>query len=67
VNAAQISYDSQEVLARFAKAYKITYPLLSDKGSVVIRKFGILNTNVPTARSYSWRTTRNVRRLPRSC
>lgn len=48
MNAAQISYDSQEVLARFAKAYKITYPLLSDKGSVVIRRFGILNTNVPT-------------------
>jgi hypothetical protein len=48
VNAAQISYDSQEVLLRFAKAYKITYPLLSDKGSAVIRKFGILNTNVPS-------------------
>lgn len=36
------------MLARFGRAYQITYPLLSDKGSVVIRKFGILNTNVPT-------------------
>jgi hypothetical protein len=35
------------VLNRFAKAYHISYPMLSDQGSVVIRKFGILNTNVP--------------------
>jgi hypothetical protein len=47
VNAAQISYDSREVLERFARGYQITYPLLSDKGSEVIRRFGILNTNVP--------------------
>ena len=32
---------------RFAEAHHITYPMLSDKGSVVIRKYGILNTNVP--------------------
>lgn len=42
-----MSYDSQEILSRFAKTYSITYPLLSDKGSEVIRKFGIFNTNVP--------------------
>jgi DsbC/DsbD-like thiol-disulfide interchange protein len=35
------------VLSRFAAAYHIGYPLLSDKGSKVIREFGILNTNVP--------------------
>jgi hypothetical protein len=35
------------VLARFSAAYKISYPMLSDHGSVVIRKFGILNTNIP--------------------
>lgn len=32
---------------RFSDAYHIGYPMLSDKGSVVIRKFGIFNTNVP--------------------
>ena len=35
------------MLRRFADAYHIGYPMLSDKGSVVIRKFGIFNTNVP--------------------
>jgi AhpC/TSA family/Disulphide bond corrector protein DsbC len=42
-----ISYDSQSTLQRFANAHHITYPLLSDQGSAVIRKFGILNTNIP--------------------
>ena len=31
----------------FAEAYGIEYPMLSDVGSLVIRAFGILNTNVP--------------------
>lgn len=44
---ASITYDSREVLDRFAAAYKIEYPMLSDVGSKVIRAFGILNTNVP--------------------
>jgi hypothetical protein len=44
---ASISYDSPAVLARFASAHQITFPLLSDKGSVVIRRYGILNTNIP--------------------
>jgi Disulphide bond corrector protein DsbC/AhpC/TSA family len=35
------------VLHRFGNAYHIDYPMLADKGSVVIREFGILNTNVP--------------------
>jgi len=47
INPASITYDSQEVLRRFSDTYHISYPMLSDKGSVVIRKFGILNTNVP--------------------
>ena len=42
-----ISYDSVDALRRFAEAQHIGYPLLSDQGSAVIRKFGILNTNVP--------------------
>jgi AhpC/TSA family len=34
-------------LDRFAQAYGIEYPMLSDPGSKVIRAFGILNTNIP--------------------
>src|SRR6201987_411344 len=47
MNAASITYDSREILQRFAEAYKIDCPMLADVGSKVIRAFGILNTNVP--------------------
>lgn len=40
---AVITYDAPEVLARFAARYGITYPLLSDAGSAVIRRYGLLN------------------------
>lgn len=36
-----ISYDAPDVLARFAANHKITYTMLSDKGSVVIDAFKI--------------------------
>ncbi len=39
-----ISYDPQPALRRFAERYHIAYDLLSDEGSAVIRRFGILNT-----------------------
>ena len=39
-----VSYDSQEVLADFARRRGITFPLLSDDDSSVITAFGILNT-----------------------
>jgi peroxiredoxin len=39
-----VSYDSQAALKRFSDKYGITYDLLSDAGSAVIRRFGILNT-----------------------
>ena len=42
-----ISPDSQDVLRKFAEKYEITYPLLSDSDSRVIRAFGILNTHLP--------------------
>ena len=35
------------MLTRFARAHQITFPMLSDKGSAVIRRYGILNTNIP--------------------
>jgi len=53
VSMAAISYDSGEILAAFAQKYAIGYPLLSDKGSDVIRRFGIFNANMtPELRSY---------------
>jgi hypothetical protein len=43
---AAVSYDSQETLHLFAQKYQIGFPLLSDRGSAVIRGFGILNANI---------------------
>jgi hypothetical protein len=42
-----ISYDSREILRAFAERSQITYPLLSDPNSEIIRAFGILNTTIP--------------------
>jgi hypothetical protein len=41
-----VSYDTVEVLQNFAAKYGITYPLLSDVGSKVIRALGLLNEQV---------------------
>jgi hypothetical protein len=46
VRIAAISYDSREILAAFAQKHSIGFPLLSDKGSETIRKFGIFNSNM---------------------
>ncbi len=43
---AAISYDSRETLKRFADARGITFPLVSDSGSTVIRRYGLLNHTV---------------------
>ena len=43
IRVVAISYDSVEVLAKFADERKITFPLLSDSESQVIKSFGILN------------------------
>ncbi len=42
-----VSYDEPDALADFAAEFGITYPLLSDPDSEVIRDYGILNTLVP--------------------
>ena len=48
-----LSYDRAPTLAAFAEARGITYPLLADEGSRVIRALGILNTTVaPTDEHY---------------
>mgnify|MGYP003405467499 CR=1 FL=1 len=38
-----ISYDSPETLKKFADSRGISFPLISDSGSAIIRRFGILN------------------------
>ena len=38
-----ISYDSPETLRTFADSRRITFPLISDPASVIIRRYGILN------------------------
>jgi hypothetical protein len=53
IRIAAVSYDAPEILAAFAGKHPIGYPLLSDRGSEVIRRFGILNSNMaPELRSY---------------
>lgn len=46
LHLAAVSYDSRETLQNFAEKYRIQIPLLSDRDSAVIRRFGILNTNI---------------------
>jgi hypothetical protein len=46
---AAISYDPVDTLAAFGRQRGITFPLLSDAGSEVIRRYGILNTVVDEA------------------
>lgn len=44
IDVFALSYDEPDALADFRDAYDITYTLLSDPSSKVIRQFGILNT-----------------------
>ena len=41
-----VTYDSLEVLQRFTKARGITYPLIADPGSTIIRRYGLLNETI---------------------
>ena len=48
-----ISYDSPETLKKFADSRGITFPLISDPGSAIIKRYGILNEQQePGTRSY---------------
>ena len=50
---AVVTYDAPEVLKRFSDERGITYPLLSDPGSAIIKAYGILNTgNTEGTRAY---------------
>jgi len=54
VNLAAISYDPVAVLADFSKRRGITFPLLSDPGSAIIKRYGILNTTVPESNQQTY-------------
>jgi hypothetical protein len=48
-----ITYDPPETLKRFADSRGITFPLLSDPGSALIRRYGLFNDTVdPQTRAY---------------
>ncbi len=48
-----VSYDSLDTIATFAAARNLTFPLLSDQGSAVIKQYGLLNgTHEPGTRFY---------------
>jgi peroxiredoxin Q/BCP len=40
-----LSYDSVDILKKFAERRKVTFPLLSDPGSATIKAYGILNVD----------------------
>ena len=44
IRVVALSYDSVDVLTKFAGKKKIAFPLLSDPDSKVIKAFGLLNT-----------------------
>ena len=43
IDLVTISYDSQEVLKRFADAFDVGFTMLADEGSAVIKRFDLLN------------------------
>ncbi len=43
IKLVAISYDSVELLAKFAEKRKITFPLLSDPGGKIIIEYGLAN------------------------
>ena len=64
-----VSYDPVPILASFAERYGITYALLSDEGSRMIRSLGLLNTHIDEQAAHYGRPVeehhRGVRRDPR--
>jgi peroxiredoxin len=54
IGLAAVSYDAVPILANFSKRRGITFPLLSDPGSITIKRYGILNTTVPETNQQSY-------------
>jgi peroxiredoxin len=57
-----ISYDEVAILAAFADKHEITYPLLSDVGSVTIRSLGLINEHLAEQHAVYGVTTRDEQR-----
>lgn len=48
-----VSYDAPETLKKFSDSRGITFPLISDPGSAIIKRYGLLNeTADPASRTY---------------
>ncbi|HWZ46146.1 MAG TPA: redoxin domain-containing protein, partial [Candidatus Saccharimonadales bacterium] len=45
IGLAAVSYDSEEILKDFAQRQKVTFPLLADPKSEIIRQYGVLNSS----------------------
>ncbi len=54
LGVAAVSYDPVSVLADFAARRGIAFPLLSDPGSLTIRKYGLFNTTVPESNQQTY-------------
>ena len=53
IGLAAISYDPPETLKKFSDARGITFPLISDTGSAIIKRYGLFNTTMePGTRTY---------------
>ncbi|MBI5085620.1 MAG: redoxin domain-containing protein [Acidobacteria bacterium] len=52
LGVAAMTYDSQAILKSFSDRKGVTYPLLTDPDSKVIRAFGILNEGMPKGTPY---------------
>ena len=46
LKVASVSYDSVEILKSFADRVGITFPMLANPDSKIIRDFGILNESI---------------------
>jgi peroxiredoxin len=51
-NVVLLTYDPPEILARFVKKHDIKYLMVSDKDSVLIKGFGILNEEMKEGTPY---------------
>ena len=54
IGLAAITYDPVAVLADFSERRSITFPMLSDPGSAVIKEYGIFNTTIPETNRQSY-------------
>jgi peroxiredoxin len=54
IGLAAVSYDAVPILTDFSTRRDITFSLLSDPGSVTIKRYGILNTTVPETNQQSY-------------